>query len=448
MATADEQPRGDDSGSDGGDESAPERRCDGGRTLGTREHEWRVGTATVPITPNEDEPHRLIGFGAREGHMDGVEHDIYARAVAFEDGTGRRMVLVSYELLFVFETQRALLERECAERWDLEPEALLINPSHTHYGPDYDVHEEGLEEDYDRDDDLVAAYREFVDERLLEVIGAALDDLEPASLASHRAKLAIAMNRRRPLEGGIGFDPTPDGPVDHDLPVLTAKTEGGEVKALLFGYACHPTVGMAFCNEVNGDWPGYAMSILEEAYPEATAVFVIGCAGDQKAYPQGSRELVRQHARTAATAVERALVTEPRPVRGPLKLAAGGVNLDVENPIEDDDGTQIGMEVTDHRPYPIQAVGFGTDLTLLSLSGEVVADTSLRLKDTLEPPLWVAGYANNTGYLPTKRILAEGGYESWQSFEDGHYAPSTAERIHNKAVSLAERVGAQRRERP
>ncbi|MCU4751200.1 neutral/alkaline non-lysosomal ceramidase N-terminal domain-containing protein [Halobacteria archaeon AArc-curdl1] len=427
---------------DGLDRSA-DLRCDGG----TIPPAWRVGTATVDITPDETEPHRLIGFGARDGHMDGVEHDISARAVAFEDRTGQRLVFLSFELLFVFETQRAYLEAECAKRWGLEPKALVINPSHTHYGPDYDVHREGLQEDYDRDDDLVAEYREFVDERLLEVIGAALEDFEPASLSYYHAKLAIAMNRRRATEDGIGFDPTPDGPVDHDLPVLAVETAGGTTKALLFGYACHPTAGMAFSNEVNGDWPGYAMEYLEETYPDATAVFVIGCAGDQKAYPQGSRQLVKGHARTAATAVERALVTEPKPVRGPLKLAAGSVTLDIENPIEDENGDQTGgTEVTGHRPYPIQAVGFGTDLTLLSLSGEVVADFALELKETLASPLWVAGYANNTGYLPTKRILAEGGYESWQSFEDGLYAPSTAERILDKSVALAERVGARRRE--
>ncbi|WP_255171469.1 neutral/alkaline non-lysosomal ceramidase N-terminal domain-containing protein [Natrononativus amylolyticus] len=412
--------------------------------------EWRIGTATAPITPEADADHRLIGFGARDGHMDGVEHDIYARAVAFEDRRGRRMVFLSFELLFVFESQREFLEAECAKRWDLEPEALVITPSHTHYGPDYDVLREGLEEDYDRDDDLVASYREFVDETLLSVIGDALDDLEPASLAHYRARCAIAMNRRRPSEEGIGFSPTADGPVDHDLPVLVAETADGTTKAILFGYACHPTVGMSYCNEVNGDWPGYAMAALEEFYPEATAVFVIGCAGDQKAYPQGTRALVKQHAETAATAVERALVTEPRPVRGPLRLVAGNVALDVENPVDDgsdgNDGETVGTEVTDHRPYPIQAVGFGTDLTLLSLSGEVVADFSLRLKETLAAPLWVAGYANNTGYLPTRRILAEGGYESWQSFEDGLYAPTTEDRILTKAVAVAERAGARRRE--
>lgn len=420
------------------------RRTDGGRAGG--DSEWRVGTASAPITPDDDQPHHLIGFTAREGPMDGVERDIRARAVALEDRTGRRLVVLSFELLFLFETQRAFLETECAERWGLEPGSLVVNPSHTHYGPDYDVHSEGLDQDYDRDEQLVAAYRETVDEALLAVVGEALSDLEPASLSYYRSKCAIAMNRRRPAEDRIHFDPHPDGPVDHDLPVLTATTPGGATKAILFGYACHPTVGMAHCNEVNGDWPGYAMDDLEETHPEATAVFLIGCAGDQKAYPQGTRDLVKRHARTVATAVERALVTEPRPVRGPLTLVADSVGLDVEQPVLDGDGNEVGTEVVGHRQYPLQAVGFGTDLTLLSLSGEVLADFSLRLKETLASPLWVAGYANNTGYLPTRRVLAEGGYEAWQSFEDGRYAHSTEERILTTAVAAAERAGARRRD--
>ncbi|WP_114578728.1 neutral/alkaline non-lysosomal ceramidase N-terminal domain-containing protein [Saliphagus sp. LR7] len=405
--------------------------------------EWRVGTATADITPDPNDPHHLVGFAARDGPMEGVEHDIHARAVAVEDRTGRRLVALSYELLFVFETQRAFLERECTERFDLEPEALFITPSHTHYGPDYDLHEEGLEADYDRDETLVASYRDRVDETLVEVIGEALSDLEPAGLSYTHAQCAIALNRRRPTEEGIAFDPRPDGPVDHDLPVLTAETVDGTTKAILFGYACHPTVGMAHSNEVNGDWPGYAMAELEERYPDATALFVIGCAGDQKAYPQGSRELVRGHADTVVTAVERALVTESRPVRGPLRLSADEVGLDIETPLEEN-GREIGREVTGHRPYPIQAIGFGTDLTLLSLSGEVLAQFALELKDRFAAPLWVAAYANNTGYLPTRRVLAEGGYESWQSFEDGLYAPTTEGRILSTATALAERVGGRR----
>ena len=47
----------------------------------------------------------------------------------------------------------------------------------------------------------------------------------------------------------------------------------------------------------------------------------------------------------------------------------------------------------------------------MALGGEVVVDYSLKLKRK-DPPIWVAGYANDVmAYIPSKRVLTEGGYE-------------------------------------
>jgi hypothetical protein len=55
----------------------------------------------------------------------------------------------------------------------------------------------------------------------------------------------------------------------------------------------------------------------------------------------------------------------------------------------------------------------GSGPTLVALGGEVVVDYSLRLKKELGPDrTWVAGYANDVmAYIPSYRILKEGGYE-------------------------------------
>jgi hypothetical protein len=68
-------------------------------------------------------------------------------------------------------------------------------------------------------------------------------------------------------------------------------------------------------------------------------------------------------------------------------------------------------------PYLAQVVRFGNDLTLIALSGEATVDYSLRLKRELAgPPVWVAGYCNDVfGYLPSRRVLEEGGYEAFHS---------------------------------
>jgi hypothetical protein len=62
-------------------------------------------------------------------------------------------------------------------------------------------------------------------------------------------------------------------------------------------------------------------------------------------------------------------------------------------------------------PYPVQTWQLGKDLTWVGLGGEVVVDYSLRLKRELGP-MWVAGYSNDVmAYIPSLRVLKEGGYE-------------------------------------
>jgi hypothetical protein len=63
---------------------------------------------------------------------------------------------------------------------------------------------------------------------------------------------------------------------------------------------------------------------------------------------------------------------------------------------------------------PLQVLRFGDSFTLVAISGEVVVDYSHRLRRELpEETLWVAGYCNDVfAYLPSMRILTEGGYEA------------------------------------
>src|SRR5205823_10023283 len=67
-----------------------------------------------------------------------------------------------------------------------------------------------------------------------------------------------------------------------------------------------------------------------------------------------------------------------------------------------------------HYAAPLTVWQFGKDLTLVGLSGEVVVDYVTLLEKSLGPnQLWIAGYCNDVfGYLPSARVLGEGGYET------------------------------------
>jgi hypothetical protein len=74
-------------------------------------------------------------------------------------------------------------------------------------------------------------------------------------------------------------------------------------------------------------------------------------------------------------------------------------------------------------------------------------DYSLRLKKELSgPALWVAGYCNDVmAYIPSARLLREGGYEPHTSMHfseihPGPWAPTLEERIIAKVHELNARL--------
>lgn len=425
--------------------------------------EWRAGTATADITPTE--PMRMAGYGSREEPAEGTLQNIHAKAVAFEDETGTRFVAVGVEVLAISRSLHAAVTDVCDERYDLPATNLLLNASHTHCGPVYRERKTEVFSLNDEERAQAREYRSFLEATLIDVIGRALDSLIPVSLTYSHARCGIAMNRRFPLEDGIGFQPYPNGPVDHDVPVLAVESVDDEtLRAVLFGYACHPT--SLRIRKWAGDWPGYAMKYLEEEYPDATAVFVQGCGGDQKAYPQRELELTKHYGKALANAVRGALIAQRRPVHGPLRCAKEEIDLkfkdspsqeELESRLDADDrytrrhAEHLLAELDEHgelprrHPYPIQAIGFGGDLTMLALTGEVLVGYSLTLKERFSGPLWVAGYSNNYFmYIPTVDDLYAGGYEGRKFVRFTEFpAPfdhSVEDRILATATSLAHRV--------
>jgi len=79
-------------------------------------------------------------------------------------------------------------------------------------------------------------------------------------------------------------------------------------------------------------------------------------------------------------------------------------------------------------PYPIQIWRFGERIDLLALGGEVCVDYALRLKKELGAErVWPVAYANEVPcYIPSERVLREGGYEAGWDQEQGPLIPSGA----------------------
>lgn len=404
---------------------------------------WQVGVASVKITPKG--PMWMAGYANRTKPSDGVDLDIFAKALAVDDGAGGRVVMVTTDLVSIPLSLRQFVERECGQRYGLKPDEILLNASHTHSAPEVRPERMRWEQAFSRAASPqqvadVDQYSVWLEKTLVTLVGDAWQRRAPAALAVSHGRAGFAMNRRRPEAGGrFSNNPYPDGPVDQEVPVLKVTGADGKMKAVLFGYACHNTTLGG--SRISGDYAGYAQKFLEESYPGATALFMMGCGGDQNPYPRRaisptltSNELVQQHGRALSNAVTTALDSVPRPVRGPLRPALDSALLDyvpVPKPELQKYLSRPETEIVKERarsliqsgergekfpplPCPVQVVRFGRDLTLVAIGGEVVIDYAIRIKSELKGPayVWVAGYTNNVfGYIASRRVLEEGGYE-------------------------------------
>jgi neutral ceramidase len=396
----------------------------------------------VAVTPEQSM--WMAGFGSRNRPSEGKAQDLFAKALALDDGTGHRLVIVTLDLIGMPRTLRKNLARRAQVSWQLPPEFLLLNASHTHSGPEFSVGRVPSDDMVLKDPAAGEDYGTRLEEKLFQLIGLALAKLEPARLSYSHARAGFAMNRRLPTPTGYKNSPNPDGVVDHDVPVLRVAGTDGKLKAVLFGYACHATTLNLY--QFSGDYAGFAQEDLEAANPGAVALFLNGCSGDQNPYPRGTLELARQHGRTLATAVEAALSANPRPLVEPLGAAYAEIALPyAPTPTRDElqkliasadrnqkkrgerllgEMNETGRLPSDY-PYPVQVIRFGRQIVLVALGGEVVVDYSLRLKKELGGPMvWVAAYSNDImEYIPSRRVWEEGGYEARDSILSGPIHP-------------------------
>jgi hypothetical protein len=426
--------------------------------------DFQAGVARVRITPPQ--PFWMSGYAARTHPSEGVHQDLWAKALALRDGEGRQAVLVTTDLIGL---PRAISDEVAArvrERFQVERPQLVLSASHTHCGPAVRKNLAVLYDFGEEDRRRVDAYSAELVEWLVEVVGAALRDRAPARLAVGHAAVGFAVNRREPTPEGVKIGVNPNGPVDHDVPVLKITGEGGSLRAVLFGYACHNTTLGGDFYRIGGDYAGYAQAELEKAHPGATALFMMLCGGDQNPSPRGTLDLVARHGRALATEVDRVLDTSLRPVRPPIRTAHEVVSLDFashsrsvfEEEAKSPDvfrqrrarlmlaAYDAGAPVR-QTPYPVQAVRLGGDLTLLALAGEPVVDYALRLKRELpDQELIVAGYCHDVMcYIPSRRVQHEGGYEAVDNMvyygQPGPFTESVEETILAAVRRVAGAVG-------
>jgi neutral ceramidase len=416
---------------------------------------WKAGVAKAVITPTESI--WMAGYGDRNHPSDGVLRDLYVKALALEAEPGKPSVIVTADLLgFPHEISDAVADK-CEKRFGLKRDRLVLNASHTHSAPVVHRNAFPIFNLDEKQWQVVDRYSTFLVEKTVGVIGAAIQDLGPATLEFGQGFAGIAVNRRRAYPDSRDRP----GPVDHDVPVMTIHKPDGSLRAVLVGYACHGTVLNIY--QISGDWPGFAQEAIEKAHPGALALFVQGAGADSNPLPRRSIELARIYGQVLAAAVDDVLKSPMKPVEGPLRCALEIVQVPFHDvPTRAEliekyppprwqrnqrwlDLIDSGGKLPESYPYGVQVWQFGNSLKFIALSGEVVVDYALRLKGQYGwDDTWVAGYSNDVfGYTPSARVLREGGYEAINSGYIAPFSPAIEELIVEKVAELMRQTSSQ-----
>ena len=215
--------------------------------------------------------------------------------------------------------------------------------------------------------------------------------------------------------------------------MLRAVDLDGKLRAVVVNYACHCTTLDPKDNLVSGDWAGDAREAIEGDHPGAIALVLIGCGADSNPRDRPGREVARRHGRAIGDEVARLLKGPLTPLDGPPVGRIARIKLPFD--------TLPTREELQALVAKGGAPGYNASTQLARLDRGEPLQSRARLRRPvlalrrrpghglpgrrgrrrLRPPaqgrarperLWVVAYANDVPcYIPSERILREGGYE-------------------------------------
>jgi hypothetical protein len=397
---------------------------------------WKAGLARVRITPEVPMP--MGGYAGRSQLADRKLHDLWAKALVLQDKSGNRAVLITLDLIGVSRDVSVPVCQQIENEFGLPRASVALSTTHTHTGPVVGKNLPILStvEYPPQVQTLIDNYADNLRTTLVKLVGTAIENLQPAQLSYSSGSATFAVNRRNNPEPEVPERRAADklvGPVDHAVPVLAVADATGQLRAIVCGYACHATV----LSDVvwTGDWPGFAQLELEKRHPGAQVMVWAGCGADQNPLPRRTEALAADYGSQLADAVDVALekprtdiastlLTDYREIEIPFAQPPSREHFEQELQTATghaarrakwllDQWQREGAIATGYPNYPVQYWKLGKSLEWIFLGGEVVVDYAILLKSGRDAAsTWVVGYSNDVmAYIPSQRVLREGGYE-------------------------------------
>lgn len=406
----------------------------------------RYGFYRQCITPPEGTG--LAGYG-REPTSKGIYDDLYMQILLLEDDQHRRLLLMAFDLIGVdswfAERMRRWINKQ---HRGLTPERVIFSCTHTHCGPATAAIIPSV-------GTMSPAYMSFFEKSLRQGIMSVLKTpLKTGTLYAGMGHCRLGVNRRLRVEYNndgkieVGYEMRPNlkGTTDPQLGVLQIRGKDEEI--VLINYSCHPTTRGGY--KVSGDYPAAAARTLRaDHFGRREVMFLQGGGADIKVpsmtedksrFAPGDSDKVVEYGEILADAVRKVLKKGMRRLafcshatRIPFSLPYDTSRMTIQNPRDDTPEFNRFMrwrrkmdKCPEGVPMEWTVWQLSKECRLMALPGEIChgIGVSAKRQSKVKFPFFL-GYSNGCPcYIPTDKILKEGGYEGLHSMVPfGHAHP-------------------------
>ena len=233
----------------------------------------QAGVSRVVTTPPVGI--RMMGYTVQDCVSESIERDLTATALVLSDET-TKVAMIACDILFIQNPYVDRIRQLIGDAICIPPDHVLINASHTHLGPMLP----GWQIDTPGQDELQRQYLAALEESFVKVTTQANGHLQPARIAAGTGRAQIGMNRRERLtDGRIVIGDNREGPVDHDVGVISIDHLWGKPIATVMTAAAHTIVLGPKTAQLSPDYVGPTREIVERA-TGALSLFFQGAAGN------------------------------------------------------------------------------------------------------------------------------------------------------------------------
>jgi neutral ceramidase len=395
----------------------------------------RAGIAKIDITP--DFPVMLFGYASRNSLSEGVHDRLYARAVVFENG-GNKFVLISTDIGSYNDSIYNEIKKSLKEKLRIKDSELFLAAIHSHSAPGTSLNTKKIHINNIR-------YTEELKQKLLEVTGAAIRNLKPVNTGLGVGYSPVGSNRREMTpDGSIQLGRNPYGPTDKEVLVLKITDPEGNPVGAVFDYATHATSLGPDNMQISGDVLGISEQFVEQILGKdfISPVFA-GASGNIDPWYRILPTFNTENGWIPETVLLGTLLGEEvvhvfRDIKtlSPAGEISSAIQT-IECPMKKQDVKDEDSPGSDHQttvPVTITAAHIGNDVAFIAFNVEMLTEIGMAIKagSPFRHTFIITHCNGSKGYLPPSGLYKEGGYE----VNSTHFAIGSDEIVIKSALRM------------